>query len=128
MERKTKRSVWAKITFQREIKIGIAKNPKSRQSSVNNSIKGEIKILVCRRVMFAEHVEKNKLHKMFDDSRYKMKGKKGKRGGGLTEWFYLTPTELLILKFWLWWYSVRHWFLLLFGLVLSFAGYSIRLL
>lgn len=126
MERKTKRSRWARLTFQREIKIGIAKKPKSRRSSVNSSIKGNIEILVCRRVLFAERIEKGKLHKMFSDSRYKMKGIKGKTGGGLTEWFFLSSTELFILKIWLWWYSVRHWFFIIFLLLISGFIYFIR--
>lgn len=112
MERKTKRSFWSRLTFQHEIKIGIAKDAKSRNRAINAAIKGDIKILVCRRVMFAEAVEKKKLHLMFSDSRFKMKGIKGKRGGGLTEWFFLTSTELFLLRCWLFWYAVRHWFYL----------------
>ena len=118
MERSSNRSFRARLTFQREIKIGIAKDAKSRNSSVNLSIKGDVKILTCRKVFFAKKTEE-RLHRLFSDSRYKMKGIQGKRGGGLTEWFYLTTMELLILRSWLFWYFVRPWVYLFIASILT---------
>ena len=94
MERISNRSAYARFTFQREIKIGIAKNTKQRNRDVDNAIKGDV--IVRRRITVrnAERVEK-KLHYLLGDSRFRIKGG---RQGGVTEWFYLNPLEYALLN------------------------------
>lgn len=93
MERISNRSIHARLTFQREIKIGIAKNTKQRNRDVDNAIKGDVIIRRRITVRDAKRVEK-KLHHLLGDSRFRIKGG---RQGGVTEWFYLNPLEYALL-------------------------------
>jgi len=97
MKRITNISWWAYLTFQREYKIGIASSTRSRNSKVDKAIKGKVVVLSSRRLPAAYMIEQ-RLHKLFGGSRFTIKGK---RGGGLTEWFYLNPWEYGVLELWL---------------------------
>ena len=120
MKRTTKKSWYAIGTMQSEYKIGIAKNTIQRNQTVDRAIRGNIKVLRSRRIAFARSIEK-KLHRLFSDSRFKMKSYK--KGGGDTEWFYMTPLEYAVLEFWLWWYSIRFqvWFFIVCLFIIYYA-------
>lgn len=105
--RKKKRSAWAKLTGQEEIKIGIAKNAKTRRDQVDKAIKESGIELVCAyRVPFARSVEKD-LHCTFCSSRYKMK--RAGSGAGKTEWFYLNWFEQFQLRMWIHWHRFKYY-------------------
>ena len=106
MKRITRRSWYARFTFQSEYKIGIAKNTVRRNKTINKAVRGRVVIMSRRPVLFAYNKEQ-RLHRLFADTRFTMKGGKG---GGLTEWFYLSFPEYLILECWLFWYSIRPYF------------------
>lgn len=89
MERTSNRSLWAMMTFQKEIKIGIANDSERRRREVDNAIKGDIKLILQKEFDNARAVE-TELHEKFKDSRFRMKGG---AGGGCTEWFYLSANE-----------------------------------
>lgn len=117
MKRITKRSWYAKLTMQSEYKIGIAKNTKRRNATVNKAIKGKVVVMSMRTVFFA-YKKEQRLHRLFADSRFRIRGGKG---GGVTEWFHLNLFEYLILELWLLWYANRPYFFLgLFILILLF--------
>lgn len=116
MKRVTKGAWYAHLTLQREYKIGIAKNAVQRHRKVNNAIDGKIELLRQRKVPFARKVEQ-RLHNMFSDSRFKIRSRK--KGGGDTEWFYMTGLEYATLELWLFWYAYRYYFIIPFWTLLA---------
>lgn len=117
MERTTNRSLWARITFQKEIKIGIAKKPQKRRQQVDSAIKGKIRLILQKEFDNARVME-SKLHEKFKDSRFKIKGGPG---GGCTEWFYLSASEYQKLV-----RLIRGWWLpspYLIGILIIWAFY-----
>lgn len=117
MKRTSKRGIWGVITGQPEYKIGIAKDVTARNRVINRAIPGTIVVMSSRRISNAYKVEQ-KMHKLFSGSRFKMKGKKGKTGGGLTEWFYLNWAEYMTLELWLTYYYWRPVLRLIFIIIL----------
>lgn len=105
MERVSNKSLYAKISCQHEIKIGIANDPQARLKQVNKAIKGEVLLSYYLKIPWAESREK-KLHKIFSASRFRIKGGKG---GGTTEWFYFNWLELTFVLLWLAWFKIAHW-------------------
>jgi hypothetical protein len=115
MERVSQRNLYAKATFQHEVKIGIAKNQNRRHAEVNKAIKGKVVLAMQIRVLRAYRREQF-LHRLFAASRFRIKGGKG---GGRTEWFYLNWLEYSILIFWLYWFKIEYYvyfFLIIAGL------------
>ncbi len=128
MERTSHNTGWSKVTFQKEIKIGISKTPMKRRASVDRSTKGNIDLILQAWFIFPRIFE-NRLHKMFDCSRFAIRT--SGKSNGHKEWFYLNWLELLIVIAWIRWWQVRWWifFIALFigALLFSealFLGYS----
>ena len=69
------------------IKIGIAKNPKSRLKQINRSVKGKIILLDAFKVLEASKVEKE-LHQLFKKQNHKL------TGAGGSEFFRLTNYQI----------------------------------
>lgn len=104
-----KKTPYALFTFQRLVKIGIATNPGRRLAQVNRALSGPVKLLLCQKVFFARRLEAF-LHNLFNDSRTRLK--RAGRGAGKTEWFYLNPAELLLLRLWIWLFSIIHFLII----------------
>lgn len=107
MERTSKSSAHAKLTFQEEIKIGIAKNPNWRRKDIDDDLPGNVRIILAKKILFARFFEKY-LHRLFADSRFTIKGGPN---SGRTEWFYCSPMERLFLEGWVYWFSIRPFIL-----------------
>ena len=108
MERINRNSGWSKLTFQKEIKIGISKTPKRRNKSVNSSTDGEV-ILILQAKFFRPRYFESRLHRMFDCSRFEISRRRGQKSNGHKEWFYLNWLELLIVIIWIRWWQIRWW-------------------
>lgn len=106
LERTTHRSLWARLSFQCEVKIGITATPEARLSSIRKTTKGQVEMIYLHRTNGARHYER-RLHKMFVESRFRMSSTKAKKSNGETEWFFLNPVELLVLYAWLLWWRIR---------------------
>lgn len=107
-ERTSGRSLWAILSFQHEVKIGIATDVQARLSSVRATTRGQIECIFSWRFGGASARIERRLHHIFGDSRFRIKGK-GKKTNGETEWFYMSFLELLLLYGWLGWFIVRGW-------------------
>lgn len=88
----------------RSCKIGISHHPRKRLKAVDDDICcGRVKLLVARRVPFADQFEKH-LHKTFAASRFTFEN----AGSGKTEWFKLNLFARLYAYFliqfyyWMW--------------------------
>lgn len=82
----------------RQHKIGISTIPRKRWQTVNRAVKGEVSLLVYRKVFFARSVEKY-LHLTFKASRFIL-GNTGK-GAGNTEWFHFSFIERWFARLWI---------------------------
>lgn len=129
MERVTFRSIKARFTGQREIKIGISINPSRRLREVDDDIVGRVKLLQKVWVDDAKGFEKA-LHDKFKSSNFKPRSK-GKGTGGVTEWFLIDKgeyrqlqSELNLSDGW-WWTSllIGLALILIFFLYLFFTAY-----
>ena len=99
MKRASNRSAYAKMTGQTEYKIGISKNPETRQKRVDKAIQGRVDLIRTYFCRDALRLEKH-MHDIFRDSRFTIKtiGK----GAGETEWFYMSGFEYLALEAAMW--------------------------
>lgn len=95
MERVSRREWISILTFKREIKIGISKNPSQRVKDVTDGIPGKIKVRAIYRVKEASRVE-SRLHRKFKKWNFKPKG--AKKGAGGSEMFRLSASQLIDLK------------------------------
>ena len=112
MKRETNNTFLSKVSMQYEIKIGISKTPIRRERSVNRSTKGRVRMIMC--VPFGNPRKyEQRLHRMFDCSRFTIKKGRGQKSNGHKEWFYLNPLELVIVKAWIRWWQIRWWLLLI---------------
>lgn len=105
MERIKGKSLYAKVTGQAEVKIGLSRRPKSRLEQVNESLKGKTVLVQVIKVPNMRRTEKF-LHSMFSDSRFTQK--RAGKGAGKTEWFFVTWAEFVALLFWFFW--LRAWY------------------
>ena len=82
----------------RRHKIGISAVPHKRWQTVNRAVRGDVKLLIYRKVFFARSVERY-LHRFFGASRFIL-GKAGP-GAGHTEWFHLNFLERWLARLWI---------------------------
>lgn len=99
MKRASDRSAYARATLQTEYKIGISKDPAIRQKQVDKAIQGRVDLIRTYFCRDALRLEKH-MHHIFRDSRFRITtvGK----GGGETEWFYMSGFEYLALEVAMW--------------------------
>lgn len=123
LERVSERSLWARITGQREVKIGITTNLKARQKSVNKSTKGKVVLSYSIPFRNAYRIER-RLHRLFSDSNFRMR-RKGNRSNGEIEWFYMNSLEMIVLLCWIQYYkhAVLLWIILLLASTISYCIY-----
>ena len=82
----------------RKHKIGISNNPKNRHRTIDRAVKGDVQLLLSKKVFFARAVEKS-LHMTFDASRFLFRGQG--RGAGHTEWFNFNFLERWWARIWI---------------------------
>lgn len=118
LERVTNRNLWAIVTFQHEIKIGISVTPVKRYEDINADVKGDVKLL--RKYVFSNYryVEKY-LHDLFDDSNFNIG--QGRKAGN-TEWFYMSWLEMVTL-YMHFWYIKHRWYIRLAMLIICTGLY-----
>lgn len=122
MKRVSRRSAWAKITFQAEYKIGISVKPQTRLEQVDKAIEGKIILINQRFFTNARRIE-SMLRLDFIDSNFRMRSIR--KGGGDTEWHYLTDLEYICLEFLLWYYFYQpRVFVILWAIVLFILGFA----
>lgn len=95
MERVTNREWSSILEGKREIKIGIAKNTRLRNRSVDLGIPGKVIILDQYKVDQASKVEAH-IHRIYKDYNFKVKG--AKRGAGGTEFYKLSNRDIRQVK------------------------------
>lgn len=93
------------LSFERQYKIGISKSTDRRLSEVDRAVKGSSVSLVCAYWVFWPKKIEKILHEDFKKSRNRLK--RAGKGAGRTEWFKLTPIELIFLRWRLLWLSRR---------------------
>lgn len=129
MMRRTKKSWYASLTLQSEYKIGIAKDPQARHETVNKAIEGKIILINQRFFSNARRIE-SMLRLDFIDSNFRI-ASVGK-GGGVTEWHYLTDLEYLCLEFLFAYYyyypKIMQILFIIVVAILSYAFYMSRTL
>jgi len=76
-------------------KIGIARNPELRRATVDKGIKGDVQLVMARKVILAGKVERY-LHEYFAGKRFFFA--QASKVSGRTEWFHLNFLERLFAK------------------------------
>lgn len=76
-------------------KIGISKDPLVRLEAVDKGVKGDVELIITRRVFYARWVEKY-MHRFFAGKRFYYK--EAGRQSGRTEWFEMSPPMRWVAK------------------------------
>ena len=105
----------------RKHKIGISNNPGRRLKAVDSHVRGDVRMITCRKVFFAGFVEKY-LHDLFSDSRF-IFWRAGKKAGR-TEWFDLNFLERWFVIGWINFFSVMQYIVILAIIVYVFSNYN----
>lgn len=100
--RKDKKNLFS---LERQYKVGISKETDRRLREVDKAVKGSsVSLVAAYWVIWPKKIEKQ-LHKDFERSRNRLK--RAERGAGRTEWFKLSPFEILFLRWRLLWLARR---------------------
>lgn len=105
MQRVKGRNLYAKLSGQAEVKIGLSVRPLRRLEEVNESLSGQTVIIAQVKTPNMKKTERF-LHDLFSDSRFRQK--KAGRGAGRTEWFYMTWAEMATAQMWYGWLNVWY--------------------
>jgi len=104
----------------RQYKIGIATNPEWRHEDIDTAVRGDVRLVMARKMPRARKIEK-KLHRYFAEDRFTKRG----AGSGKTEWFRLSLLDSWLAQFLVSWYQFWVYFSLVFWIVVGLIGMSI---